>query len=138
MVECQARNPLKIAHVAGHEHKLILHRCGRNQKIVVVNRLTLPSQLPSNVGKPSHGRFHQRQDLHPLSEPTKNAFALLWVPTVIDAFVNLAVGDQADRQPLTPEASQQINGVLFPLEVIHHHIAIDQIAHRITGGRDDC
>jgi hypothetical protein len=55
----------------------------------------------------------------------------------VDPFVDFTISNQADGKSVSDQGGQKRGRLLLALEVINDKVAIDQVSHSSTGGRED-
>ena len=134
-VELELRDALKVTSVASHQSKVVVKGSGRYEEVGIAEDLTSASEIAAETSKPTHDAPIEREDAHQSEEPLKALLVRFGITTMVDTVVDLAVGNQADRQAMLAELLQQGHGPSTTLEPFHNPICIDQIAHSSIGGR---
>jgi hypothetical protein len=97
-MEGKAGNTLEVPEVLGDEGKVVVQSGGGDEDIRITNQFTPSAQIAANPGKLLHDPPVQRDHVRHAKKLAKNDLVLSWVRSVVNPFVNFAVGNQTDRQ----------------------------------------
>jgi hypothetical protein len=136
-VQPQLREAPEVGAVARDERQVVVQRGRGDEHVRVADELAAPAQVTAYAGEAPHDRPRQGQHVDGAQEPAEDALAAGRVPAVVDPLVDLPVSHQADREPVGGERPKHVHGSRSALQPVGHPIAVDQIAHSATGGRDD-
>ena len=113
----------------------MVDRSGRDQQIKIRDELALVAKIGADASKALHDGIVEWQQDEAGEETAKARELHRGVRSTDRAFEELTVGDDADRQALTTQLGQQIDGGGNTDESIDQLIGIDQIAHGRVMGR---
>ena|SRR5947209_1276849 len=131
-VEQEPVDTTEVPKVARHELEPVMDGGGSNQNIGIADDLPAPAEITSNGRKPAQDRPGQWQDIDAPEEGAECSLCTLWIPPLVDALVDLAVGHQADCDAL---GGKQRDRRLPLHQIFSHPVGIDQVPHSSTGGR---
>ena len=92
-----------------------------------------PTQGMPDRGAAAGHSSGKRQDGDPSEEGVQGRFRRLRICASENSFVDLHVGDNADRNALSGEAFKQVNRCGVPSKGVDHPIAIEQIWYYWAG-----
>jgi len=72
-----------------------------------------------------------------VQEAPETRFAGRRVGAVIDALMDLPEGDETNREAFLSQPRQEFDCLSSTIQVCSHPVAIDEVGHNLTGGREE-
>ncbi len=97
----------------------MVHRLGSDVDVEIAYDLALSPEIAPDAREPLHDAAAEGQYLHSSQKLAEACFRGLRIFAEVDAFVDLAKGDEADRQAIWRERRQQARGVSSSFEIVN-------------------
>lgn len=92
-MEREAGHTPVVGGIPRHQYELIMERRRSDEEIRLSNQHSLCPQVAADEGESTRHRPIDTEDGYPAKEVTENCLVMLGIAPVIDAFVDLAEGD---------------------------------------------